>query len=289
MSGKQLFVFICGIGLTAIGCVSPSYQFGVPSPGSCSVHGPQACVEPDNCHPQLDRLERVVQAPRRKLGQWFGKPWDAAREREEQQLALQASIQYLTDHSLFDVHIDHRRYAPAEQWQRLRGNDRFHPVLKYTDGAARVLVSTLLPGRVLQRDSYNPYTNTLSLNSASPANAVIESAASRYDRTAPYPGLRAVSQRLPFVSIYHQSMIASDALSYSRAKGLWALEKDLYPAAYRNIGSNLLGDIHSLNPVTGSAAIVARPLVGVLGGAVGAGAGRMAVKLQTQRREKRTD
>ena len=272
-----LIVFLAGT--ATLGCVMPNYRYGrfgeSPIPLGQSY---QQVVQSGGDHPKLDRLERIVHAPGRKLRQWFGEPYDPTREENDRKRALEVSVQHLADNGLHDVHIEHRRYAPAEQWQRLRENTRISPIFKYTDGAARVLASTIFPARVFHSDSYNPYTNTLSINSDSPANSVLEASAKKVSASATYPGIQAASSNLPFVSIYHSSRIASEALSYSRARNDWELERALYPTAYGNIGSSVFLEGYALNPVKGPVGLVAAPVASMVGGAVGSGIGSVKVQ-----------
>ena len=278
-----LIVFL--VGTATLGCVVPNYRYGRFGESSIPLgQSYQQVVQGGGDHPNLDRLERVVHAPGRKLRQWFGEPHDPARERNDRKKALEVSVQHLADNGLYDVYVEHRRYAPAEQWQRLRENTRISPFFKYTDGAARVLVSTIFPARVFHSDSYNPYTNTLSINSDSPSSSVLEASATKYSASAAYPGIQAASSNLPFVSIYHSSRIASEALSYSRAKNDWELEKGLYPTAYENIGSSVFLEGYALNPVKGPVAAVAGPVASIVGGAVGSGVGAVMVEQIEQER-----
>lgn len=66
-------------------------------------------------HPTLDRLERVVHAPGRKLRQWFGEPYDPKREKDNRKKALEVSIQHLADNDLHDVYVEYRRYRSRKR------------------------------------------------------------------------------------------------------------------------------------------------------------------------------
>jgi hypothetical protein len=282
---KRCLAWFCLLAPLLIGCATNNYRFGRFGESAISYADTQKqIIEQGGVHPKLDRIERFLHAPGRKLSKWFGEPYDPNREKQKQVQALETSMRYLTDHNLQDVHVEVRRYEPSEQWRRLRSNTRIHPIFKYTDGAARVFVSTVLPNRVFHSDSYNPYTNTLSINSDSPSSALIESAASRYSHSAGNPGWRAASQNLPFVSIYHQSKIASEALSYVQAKQEWPLEKELYPAAYGSIGSSVFLEGYALSPVTGPAGLIAGPAASMVGSAAGSGLGNMAAKKREKER-----
>ena len=107
------------------------------------------------------------------------------------------SVDYLAKNDLPDVAVRVNEYAPAQQLQRLRANKRVSGPLKYTLGMLSVAKYAMLPGPVLKTDSYNPYTNTLNLNSGNPITAVETAAFAKDLRSRKAPNLYLLSQRLP--------------------------------------------------------------------------------------------
>jgi len=154
------------------GCVQPRYQYGVresisyerPLDDDVTVDDPCNPIVYGGDYPRLDRLEARLYAPvnyfKSKLpGKMKRSEVDSPDEMRERAIAL--SQEYLRDNRLNDIQIDVRRYEPREQWERLKANDRISPLFKYTGGTLSIAIYSLLPGRILHNDGYNPYTNTL--------------------------------------------------------------------------------------------------------------------------------
>jgi hypothetical protein len=116
--------------------------------------------------------------------------------------------QYLAYRNLEHTQVRINEYAPLDEWRRLGDNDLISPFWRYTIGTAQAVSYTLLPGRLFRRDSYNPYTDTISLYSDVPALAIKQAALAHNVRKRRLPGTYATFQRLPFVSL-HQSGVAS--------------------------------------------------------------------------------
>ncbi len=93
------------------------------------------------------------------------------------------------------------------------------PMLEVHRWNVKPSVSTLLPARVLRRDTYNPYTQTLSLNSSDPTRSLLAASESRVYASSFAPGFRATSQLIPFVPIHHRIDVASEAISYAHQIG----------------------------------------------------------------------
>jgi hypothetical protein len=166
-------------------------------------------------------------------------------------------------------------HQPAEQWRRLKANERIHPVWKYTDGALRVGLFNLLPPRVFGVDRYNPYTNTLFINSDDPSSAVYESAAAKDDHSSSMPGVLAVSRYLPVVPVWQESRIATDSLTYARIQQNPSLERDLYPTAYSQIGGSIFSEGYALTSNAGTSPFYVAPVVSIAGRVAGCGLGKL--------------
>jgi len=233
----------------------------------------------------MDKMERTIHWPKEAIG--------AARKRlpsslsllkggqaeETQHDALLAAVQYLEDNNLHDVIVEARHYDPAEQWNRLQANPHIHPFWKYTDGSMRVLAYTVFPSRLYRDDAFNPYTNTLSINSKSRASAVYEAAKAKDFAGAKSPGAYAVTRYLPVIPMQQQIKVTSDALTYARAKEDWELEKAMYPFTYSQIASSVMAGGATVAPEIGNAPGVATaPVFRMAGNATGYSAGRMVSK-----------
>ncbi|MGN6134418.1 MAG: hypothetical protein ACTHOU_07940, partial [Aureliella sp.] len=266
--------------LAAVGCARPTYHYGLthrrePKPASDAVNPISFGGE----HPKLDRCERIVQFPIEQLRQWFVRrdspPPDPAELRRD---AVYKAQEFLVLNELCDVNIDVRQYDPAEQWRRLRENERIHPFWKYTAGSITHLQYAWLPGRVFRYDKYNPYTNTLSINSTSPSMAVYEAAEAKIVRDRRYPGTYLAGCYLPVFPLVHDVRVANDVLSYARLRQEWELEKQLTPQIYAAFGSDLVSQATSLVPTASYLPFYYKPLLALGGRAAGSASGRAVLK-----------
>ena len=64
------------------------------------------------------------------------------------------------------------QYDPIDEFSRLRTNKTVAPGWRYTLGTVSVIGYTLVPGRIIGLDQYNPYTNSVYVYSDVPALAV---------------------------------------------------------------------------------------------------------------------
>ena len=263
-----------------LGCASPTYHYGLknrvdPKPEIDVVNSLTFGGE----HPKLDQCERIVQYPIEKMKQWFvRKPADAPSADELRRQAIYKAQEYLVLNELCDVRIDVREYDPGEQWQRLRENDRIHPFWKYTAGSLTHLQYAWLPGRVFRYDKYNPYTNTLSINSATPSMAVYEAAEAKIIRDRRYPGTYLAACYLPVVPLVKDVRVANDVLSYARLRQEWELEKALTPQIYSAFGSDLVSQATSPLPGISYMPFYYKPFLAIAGGIAGNASGRAVLK-----------
>lgn len=272
------------IGIMA-GCVRDQYYYGISAKGT---HPSVPCaVEANNPiafggdHPRVDKIEKVVQAPRRFLKDRFGNKEQAAvRPEQSRQEAVAVSQQYLIDNGLNDVCIDARCYEPKEQWRRLRENERVAPFWKYTAGTLDVVGYTLLPKRALHVDVYSPFTNTLSINSTEPCDALFQSARAKEYRKQRWLGTYAVLQHAPVASVIHHVNAASDVLTYAEVRGRSDLIRELYPNTYSEIGSAVVSDVMVFVPIPN-----APPLTTPVAKAAGKVTGRLMGNLMVERNE----
>ena len=274
--------FLTAIALATLlvsGCASDTYRFGNARQPFVNAQPSGFEVTVGGEHPNLDRLERTVHYPAKKFRQWFGrKQTDKPSDEELRELALLKSQEYLALNQLSDVKIDVREYSPEEQWRRLRANDSIAPFWKYTAGTLQHVEYCLMPGRVLHRDNYNVFTNTLSLNSTAPEQSLYTAAMAKYMRSKKYPGAFASSCYLPIVPLYRDVQVANDVLSYARFRDDWETEKELYPQIYSSFGGDLVSQATSLVPAFAYVPFYVKPALNV-GGRIGGNAtGNMILK-----------
>jgi len=238
--------------------------------------------------PAMDRLEKVVNAPRDAIKRWkvdlaqrrggVGKAHAEATSQD----AFLAAMAYLEDNDLHDVIVEVHHHDPFEQWKRLQANPDIHPFWKYSDGAARIGAYAMFPPRVYRFDAYNPYTKTLSVNSDNPAAAIYEAAKAKTHSMAPWPGAYAAMRYVPFAPIGQQVVVTQDALAYVRQNADPTIERAMVSHTFASItGTALLGGSavsSELNDVPLIAASASR--------AIGVATGDVAGRLVRPRREK---
>ncbi len=269
--------------LLASGCVRESYQFGLgprlstdtslsgaPAPNPLSAGGE---------HPRIDKIETVVQWPRKAARKLFRREeLNTAEIEAERAEAIQVAQQYLQVNELNDVAIDVRRYEPAEQWQRIQENNRIAPFWKATGGTLSFLSYALIPRRALHSNHYDPFSNTLSLNSTRSTSAIYEAAMAKQFRRHPMLGTYAMLQYVPVVPLAHHSYVSSDVLTYTMVTEQTELQHELYPAVYARLGGAAVSETLSLTPLAAGKPFYTAPLMRVTGTLAGAATGHAIAK-----------
>ncbi len=270
----------------SLGCVRDSYQFGVgdASRGGLFSNGglpgqAENRLAVGGHHPRIDAIESTVQAPGKWLKKVFRKPEiDPSQAEVDRQQAVAVAQEYLRANDLSDVNIDVRRYEPAEQWARLQANQRVAPLWKATGGTLSFLSYTLLPRRALHADDYDPFTNTLSLNSTRSTSALYEAAIAKQYRKQPMLGTYAMLQYVPLLPLIHHSQTTSDVLTYARVTEQTELEKELYPTTYARLGGAAVSETLSVTPLAAGTPFIVAPLMRAAGSTAGAISGQAVAK-----------
>ncbi len=126
----------------------------------------------DHLHPRLDRLEAAAESPARFLGI---KP-DRQQRLQQAEEAAALAADFLKQNQIDDVRVTVNSYDPQSEWQRLASQSLRWPAWAYPFGTLACLRRTLFPERVLNRDSYNPWTRTLAINSGDEFSALAAAA-----------------------------------------------------------------------------------------------------------------
>ena len=179
---------------------------------------------------------------------------------------------YLEKNDLTDVHVYVNHYDPAGQWHRLRANTRVAPVWRYSLGVVTWVTYTILPDRIFGGDGYNPYTNSLCLNSDVPAIALEEAAFAKDIHARRFPGAYAAINELPVITMWHEIRAVRDVVSYARDQHDWDVERQSYRVLFPRMGSQTLTVASPLISVWWGG-----PLLGLGGAAVGHVAGQAVV------------
>lgn len=278
---RQAVWLVClALACISSGCISGNYRYGLTRTGSAEPLGSKSNglkISFGEPPAHLARVEKVIQFPRDSIRKLSGRPPlepDAQQARRSE--TVEQAQEYLLANGLDELYIDVRTYDPREQWQRLRRNDRVSPLFRYTSGSLSWLRYTLLPRTVFRSDNFDPFTNTLSLNSDDPARAIIESArAKEFQRERPIgPGAYATLQFVPLVPLIHETRAASDALSYSQHHLQGRMLDQLYPQAYARIGSAVVSETLSVFTLSPGTPFLVQPLLIGSGNLTGRSLGR---------------
>lgn len=218
--GRQLVLGLITVSCAlsnCVGCVQSTYRYGI-SNETLTANLPQNpnAISVGGEHPNIDRLEKVVQYPRNVFRKWFPSkdPFEQLPIEERREIAVAAASNYLDNNSLKGVFIDVREYDPGQQWQRLVDNERVSPIWKFTLGSAYHLGYSILPGRAFGYDRYDPFTNTLSINSARPSNSLFTAGYVKKIYGQRYPGAYVAANLLPIMPLTRDVSIANDVLTY---------------------------------------------------------------------------
>ena len=261
------------------GCIQKNYRYGIANQDLyATLPRTPNLITVGGHHPRIDSIERTVQYPRKLLRNWF--PPSQGQENPEvlRLQAVKTATDYLDDNGLKGVYVDVREYNPHEQWNRLQNNKRISSFWKYTGGTLYHVGYCVLPGRALGMDSFNGFTNTLSVNSTSSANSMLHAGYVKklYDQR--YPGTYIAANWLPIVPLFSDASVASDVVTYARLKQNWPLEKELIPQVYAQIGGDTVAQATSLIPGVAYFPFYFRPALTAAGSAAGSVTGTAVAK-----------
>jgi hypothetical protein len=189
-----------------------------------------------------------------------------------------ALARYLATNDLDSVKVRINQYAPGGEWSRLFRNRSVGWGWRYTIGILSTLFYTVLPGRIIGGDNYNPWTDTINIYSDHKAIALHEGGHAKDLARREWKGTYSFFTGLPIVNLYPEARASGDAIGYLRAEGTAEEEKDAYKVLYPAYGTYLGGGIGEF------AAPVAFPLYAA-GVVVGHVAGRVKAAGVEERRE----
>jgi hypothetical protein len=223
------------IPLVAAGCASLPYEAGTcdqSDPMPLRESEPQ--IERGRPHALLDGFGHYVLSLPGKL---LLLSWSVDNHRISQETE-QAMVEYLQGNSLCHVKVRLNQYSVPGEWSRLFRNRSVGAGWRYTFGILTTAFYTAFPGRLCSGllilpctgDSYNPFTNTISLYSDSEAITLHEGAhAKDFAGRRRRKGLYAALRILPLVPLYQEAKASRDAVSYQRDNLDYDGERSSYP------------------------------------------------------------
>ena len=202
---KTMYAVLWAFALVLVGgCATAPYRYGGDYRTNCDapLKEGESQVERGRPAPVIDTVGWVVGVPAKII------MLDRHIDNHDVSFETEARLQeYLASNDLDKVKVRLNQYDPCGEWNRLVENKSVAWPLRYTVGTLSVVGYTLLPGRVLGGDQYNPFTNTVSIYSDAPAVAVYEGAAAKDYAQREYKGLYAVASVVPGVgAIWHDAV-----------------------------------------------------------------------------------
>ena len=240
------------------GCVSPGYDYGsrAVTENDLPPRDDEEQIERGRPVPIIDGIGWVVGIPSKVM------LLSTRVDNHFVSHATEQSLQeYLDANELDRVKVRLNQYAPLDEWRRLRGNKSVSPGWRYTLGTLATLGYTVLPGRILGGDNYNPFTNTINIYSDHPAIALHEAGHAKDFSQRTYKGTWAAAYLLPGVALRHEEIATSDALSYLASEGRTDEQQAAYKILYPAYGSHVAGQISNLVPSPNSLIVTAACVV----------------------------
>jgi hypothetical protein len=169
-------------------------------------------------------------------------PWNQARA-PLSPTTIRIMNDYLEDNELASLDIEFQIETPKDDWERLQANQSINPLLKYSLGSANWLGYLIIKPSVWGKSYYDPYNNTLHINSNNPIEILEELSQAKIIQRQNYPGLYALGSKIPFIAIWSQKQKTNEMLAYAKSKKDWDLEKETYRKMYPSMlnGSSIVG------------------------------------------------
>jgi hypothetical protein len=184
---------------------------------------------------------------------------------------------YLGTNDLNQVKVRLNQWDPIGEWSRLFRNKSVGWGWRYTIGIISTAFYTVLPGRLLGGDNYNPWTDTINIYSDHPAIALHEGGHAKDFAEREWKGTYGFFTGWPIVQLYPEALASGDAIGYMRAECAADEERDAYKVLYPAYGTYIGGGIGEL------AAPISVPLY-IGGVVVGHVAGRVKANGVDERR-----
>ena len=151
-------------------------------------------------------------------------PWNKALE-PLSPTTIKIMNDYLEDNELEALNIEFQIETPKNDWDRLEANAAINPLIKYSLGSLDWLSNAITKPSFWGRNYYDPYTNTMHINSNNNLEIMAEMSYAKIIQRQSYPGLYALGSKLPFISFWAQKQKTNEMIAYAKLKQDWELEK----------------------------------------------------------------
>ena len=172
--------------------------------------------------------------------------WDRRADNHDVSRSTEtAVVSYLQQHGLGNTLVRVNQYAPIDEWRRLTSNKRIAAPWRYTFGAYDWLKYTLIPGRLMGGDWYNPFTDSVHIYSDIPAIGLSKAAYAKDVHSRTLPGTYASFQDAPLIGLYHEKIANAEVINHIKKHGnptqLAEAKRILEPDFSGSIGAQTLG------------------------------------------------
>ena len=260
---RLLLLLMIGCGSSSLGCATTPYRYGrFAETIAENQPPPEIQFEQGKPNKFLDGMSWVIGFPTRIL------PMSPkVNNHEFTEETCEKLTAYMQDNDLGDVLVRVNQYDPIGEWKRLCQNDRISPGWKFTFGTAGLINYTLLPCRVFGGDIYNPFTNSLYVNSDVPALLISEAAYAKDIHARRLPGPYASVNELPVLALWRYTHAVNDTLGYAQLNNDWEVERETYRVVYPIMGIQVALGGHSALSLRTGLPMITVPIT-ALGGAI---------------------
>lgn len=262
------------------GCATTPYRYGRFHAAAESEQAPDDVVfEYGEPHKVLDGMAWLVALPTRVLP--MHPKVNSHTLSEETAGKLET---YLLENDLADVLVRVNQYDPAGEWRRLRENKRISAGWRYTFGTASVISYAVIPGRVFGGDGYNPFTNSLYVNSDVSAMLIAEAAYAKDIHSRSMPGAYAAVNEVPILTLWRHTHAVNDTLGYAMHIHDWELERETYRTVYPLMGIKAALGGHTAASWGTVLPSISVPITAIAGAVVGHAVGQSTIAQRERER-----
>jgi hypothetical protein len=163
-------------------------------------------------------------------------PWNKART-PLSPTTIRIMNDYLEDNELEALNIEFQTETPKDDWNRLEANTSINPLLKYSLGSFDWLSNKITKPSFWGRNYYDPYTNTMHINSNNNLEIMAEMSYAKIIQRQSYPGLYALGKAT--IRKMYPGMLNGSSKDIGRVAGLFFGPFYLRPAI--SVGGVLVG------------------------------------------------